>query len=68
MTLKIFQDKIYLGIANGSVDVRDSRNIEFLRTINHTPSVQEPTEFMRLVFIFQCLKLSEFPVIKTANF
>ena len=52
MTLKIFQDKIYLGIANGSVDVRDSRNIEFLRTINHTPSVQEPTEFMRLVFIF----------------
>jgi len=46
-SMAVFQDKIYLGIANGSVDVRDARNIEFLRTINHTPSVEEPTEFMR---------------------
>ena len=36
-----------MGVANGSVDVRDARNIEFLRTINHTPSVEEQTEFMR---------------------
>ena len=39
------QDKIYLGIANGSVDVRDARNLQFLRSINHTPSQNEQNEF-----------------------
>jgi len=46
-SIVVFKDKIYLGIANGSVDVRDARNLEFLRTINHTPSVEQQSEFMR---------------------
>jgi len=46
-SIAVYKDKIYLGIANGSVDVRDARNLQFLRSINHTPSQNEQNEFMR---------------------